>query len=433
NGHTGGRIVTLAACLTFLPGALAGAMITFGGLAALGAALPGEAGWFSYGVAIALAVAAAAAEARGARIAPQIRRQLPEHWRRVMPMPAAAALYGILLGLGFTTFVLTFGVWALAGIALALGEPAAGLVLGIGFGLGRAIPIIALAPVADRPLGRRAVTLMAERPGLYRVIRLGDAAALTVAALALFGAAVAQAAVTFVPRASDPSADEDALAYARGVADRAVIDEGQGPVELTGTDPAISGAYVAVLDGDQVVILHRSSHEEADRFAATGVDAVSISGDWVAYRTRIERQDRIFARALGDSGRAGVPTLIDSIQDPAQLGLPALAGRRLVYAAAGRRSNRIVLYNLSQRQDRTLLFSRRNGLTNPSLLGGTLAYVRNRRGGDQLRLLRLRGLRDRSLISGDRRLWSTSLTSRRVYVTVLEGAAPRSRIISVRR
>ena len=41
------------------------------------------------------------------RIVPQIRRQLPEHWRRAMPMPLAAALYGVLLGLGFTTFVLT--------------------------------------------------------------------------------------------------------------------------------------------------------------------------------------------------------------------------------------------------------------------------------------------------------------------------------------
>ena len=56
-------------------------------------------------------------------IVPQIRRQVPEHWRRVLPMPLAAALYGVLLGLGFTTFVLTFGVFALAAIAFALGDP----------------------------------------------------------------------------------------------------------------------------------------------------------------------------------------------------------------------------------------------------------------------------------------------------------------------
>ena len=31
-----------------------------------------------------------------------------------MPLPLAAGLYGVLLGLGFTTFILTFAVWALA-------------------------------------------------------------------------------------------------------------------------------------------------------------------------------------------------------------------------------------------------------------------------------------------------------------------------------
>ena len=181
-GHTGGQPTTLAACATFLPGAIVGAVFTFGGLSVVGAAIPGEAGWASYTVASVVALVAAVAEARGRRIAPQIRRQLPEHWRRVMPMPLAAALYGVLLGLGFTTFVLTFGVWALAGISLALGEPAAGLAIGLGFGVGRAIPIVALAPFAARPFGRKAITLMAERPELYRAIRLGDALVLAAAA-----------------------------------------------------------------------------------------------------------------------------------------------------------------------------------------------------------------------------------------------------------
>ncbi len=40
-GHTGGRWVTPAACATFLPGAVVGAVITFGGLALVGSALPG--------------------------------------------------------------------------------------------------------------------------------------------------------------------------------------------------------------------------------------------------------------------------------------------------------------------------------------------------------------------------------------------------------
>ena len=107
-------------------------------------------------MAAAIALAAAAGEARGARIVPQVRRQVPESWRRVLPVPLAAGLYGVLLGLGFTTFILTFAVWALAGVSVALGDPA----------LGRAdrprasapaarCPVIALAPLAGRARRRR--------------------------------------------------------------------------------------------------------------------------------------------------------------------------------------------------------------------------------------------------------------------------------------
>ena len=84
----------------------------------------------------ALALAAAVADWRGLRIAPQIRRQVPERWRWIMPLPLACALYGVLLGLGFTTFVLAFAVWALAGISFAAGEPALGALIGVAFGAG---------------------------------------------------------------------------------------------------------------------------------------------------------------------------------------------------------------------------------------------------------------------------------------------------------
>src|SRR5262249_2642726 len=147
---------------------------------------------------------------------PQIRRQLPEHWRRVMPMPLAAALYGVLLGLGFTTFVLSFGVWALAGVSLALGDPSLGLLLGAAFGLGRALPIILLAPLAGSEAGIRAAELMCERDSVYLGLRRGDAAALLLAAVALVAApGSAGASGTRVAHATDPSATADALLFER--------------------------------------------------------------------------------------------------------------------------------------------------------------------------------------------------------------------------
>ena len=432
-GHTGGMRTTLAACLTFLPGAVAGALFTFGGLALAGALLHGAGGELAYGVAAVLALAAAVAEARGTRIAPQIRRQLPEHWRRVMPMPLAAALYGVLLGLGFTTFVLSFGVWALAGIALALGEPAAGLAIGVGFGVGRAIPIVALAPLAERATGRRALTLMAERPGIYRGIRFGDAAALVAAAGALLVGPGASAGVGDVKKSADPSADAGALVYQRGPARRAQLRAGTGAVSLPGTDPAVGGPHIATIRGDEIAIFDRKTLDELGSVGVEGVDAIAISDKTLAYRTRINGRDRIHVRAIGNPAQPGQPRSIATVAPPAQLSRPSLDGRRLAYAIGQQSRNRIVLVSLGTNDRRTVLASVTSALTNPALRGDHVLYVRSKKRRDQLRL---RGLGknegDRALLSrGDQRLWSTALTPERAYVTVLGGGAPR--IVSVGR
>jgi len=179
SGYAGRLRTTLAACVTFTAGALAGGVATFGGLSALGAAL-GAGGPAALGVAVAVAAAAAAGEARGARIVPQVRRQVPESWRRLLPVPLAAAGYGVLLGLGFTTFILSFAVWALAGVCVALGDPTAGVLAGLAFGAGRALPVVLLAPRA----GGAVHAAMAERPRILRSLRLLDAVALAAVAVA---------------------------------------------------------------------------------------------------------------------------------------------------------------------------------------------------------------------------------------------------------
>jgi hypothetical protein len=175
---------SLAACATFALGALAGGALTFGGLALVGAAL-GAGGTAAVGAAAVVAVAAAVAEARGLRIAPQIRRQVPEAWRRVLPVPVAAAGYGVLLGLGFTTFVLSFAVWALAGTSVALGDPALGLAIGLAFGAGRALPVVGLAPFAGTERSGAITAAMCERPAILLGLRRLDAVALAACAVAL--------------------------------------------------------------------------------------------------------------------------------------------------------------------------------------------------------------------------------------------------------
>ena len=181
HGYAGRLRTTLAACATFSLGALAGGAITFGGLALLGSAL----GAGAPAVAAVIALAAAVGEARGARILPQIRRQVPESWRRRLPVPVAAAGYGVLLGLGFTTFILTFAVWALAGVSVALGDPALGLAIGLAFGAGRLLPVIALAPAGETEWGAAAHAAMAERPRILRSLRAVDAVAMAACAVVL--------------------------------------------------------------------------------------------------------------------------------------------------------------------------------------------------------------------------------------------------------
>ena len=184
HGYAGRLRTSLAACATFSAGALAGGAATFGGLALLGQAL-GAGGAAALAVAAAVALAAAVGEARGARILPQVRRQVPESWRRRMPVPLASGLYGLLLGLGFTTFILTFAVWALAGVSVALGDPALGLLVGLAFGAGRLLPVVALAPAAGTAAAAAAHAAMAEQPRILRSLRALDAVALAACAVVL--------------------------------------------------------------------------------------------------------------------------------------------------------------------------------------------------------------------------------------------------------
>lgn len=201
-----GRRAMRAACATFSAGAVAGGVITFGALALLGAALRLQGTGAGLVAAVAVALLAAAGEAAGVRVVPQIRRQVPERWRRVMPLPVAAGLYGLLLGLGFTTFVLTLAVWALAGVSVALGSPLVGLAVGVGFGVGRALPVVAMAPRMTG-VGGRMMQRMVERPGILRRLRLADAALLAALALAmaLAGAGPGGGAAAAAPPSPEPA------------------------------------------------------------------------------------------------------------------------------------------------------------------------------------------------------------------------------------
>jgi len=391
-GHTRGRRTTAAACAAFVPGALAGGVVTFGLVSLAGTLLGG--GTTALGAGALVAVVAALLEARGTRIVPQIRRQVPEHWRRVLPLPLAATGYGVLLGLGFTTFVLTFAVPALAGICLAVGEPAAGLAVGLAFGAGRALPVVILAPLAAHPAGIRAGELMAERPGILRGFRAADAMAMTACALVL-GAASVQASdqrVT-VAGAADPTAADGDLAWrtpdGAGVLRR---DGSDGP--LAGTHPALGGGHLALHTPGGVVVSRRGDGSVVRTLPIGGTDPLAVSAKWVAVRSATPRGDRMDVWSLADGTRRTVM----SVRAPGQLGRPSLDGDRLVFHVAARAS-RIVEADLAGGRRRNLRTGERVGLTNPSLRDGSLLYVRTSAFSQSLQLgPRTRPRRDRTLL-----------------------------------
>ena len=72
---------------------------------------------------------------------PQLRRQTKEIWGKILPGIAAAVLWGLDLGLIFTTWLTFSGVWLLVVVAALVGEPAFGAMLFVLYWFGRAMSI----------------------------------------------------------------------------------------------------------------------------------------------------------------------------------------------------------------------------------------------------------------------------------------------------
>ena len=386
SGYAGRARTAVAASLAFAAGALAGGVATFGGAALLGDAL-GLGGGLAVGAAAAGLLVAALGDAAGRRIVPQVRRQVPESWRRRMPVALAAGLYGVLLGLGFTTFVLSFATWALAIACLALGDVVAGVTIGLAFGAGRAGPVVVRAPRRDRETGVRAAAAMAERPAILRGLRASAATALLAgaAALALDGApadaapraAAAQAPLAvelFSREAGDPVASGPFLAW-ESLDGRALFRRGaEDPIELPGADPAVGGAFVAWRDDGQIIIARPDTLGRLAVVDAPGADALAISNTHLVWRAPNPGAGHrmLVLEFATRTTRSVVEAPLGS------LGRPSLSGSRLAYHLVGRNTgSRLVTIELTTGQQSIVRRARRGAmLLNPTTDGDRLLYVR---------------------------------------------------------
>ena len=432
----GGRRALVASEATFALGLVVGASLIFGALGLAGSALhPSR---VAVAVAAGLALAAAATDAAGRRVRPQIRFQVPESWRRTMPLPRALFLYGVLLGTGLTTYVPAATAWALLPLGLVLGSVTGALTIAAGLAAGRALPVLVLA-------WRGEETLLAERPQGLRVVRALAALSL-VLGIAAFVAGAVHAATTVATRAGDPSVAATDLAWQRPGVGGFLSRSGQVE-QLPGTHPAVGGALVAWYVGSTITVASRDTLAPVTTLEEPGVQALAVSDTWL-----VEEVDRagtgteILVRPLADTSRTIV---VATAKQAGRLGRPSLNGNLVLFHRETAQGSWITAYAIATGNRRKLRTSDDAQLLNPSLLGGRLLYVRASRCGQELRagpmgggaervLYRLPPLagqdrgRERGHTSQGERvpcsnrphpttkmLWTTALAGDAAYVTVL--------------
>jgi hypothetical protein len=376
------RSATFVACTTFTVGAVVGGALTFGGLASVGHLVGHHSSGVREALGVGIALAAAIADWRGVKIAPQIRRQVPERWRWTMPLPLACGLYGILLGLGFTTFVLAFAVWALAGISFATGSPILGLLIGCAFGIGRALPIVWMAPGLKHNHGARRLDDMAAEPRLWLGLRRLDALGLCLCALFLSGAVATAAGLR---GATDPSAADGELVWQQVNGTGMMRLQSGHTSALPGSHPALSQSSIAWQAGGQLTIADRASLAVKATFPVAQLSALAVSDGWVVYRAPgAAGAENLFGISL--LAPAQTPHLIAS-RPTGVIGRPVLEGSTVVFTLDTPHNAAIQAIDLSTGARHALRATHSgSAFVNPSLLDGRLLYERIDRCSQELRI-----------------------------------------------
>jgi hypothetical protein len=200
---------------------------------------------------------------------------------------------------------------------------------------------------------------------------------------------------------SDPSADGALVSWHVPGESGVLIVNGQ-PQSAGGSHPALGGGRLAVIGPNGIEVRNTSGAPLHATIPAPGADAVAVSAQWLAWRARDAEGDAIYAVPLA----GGQPR---RIARSGELGRPAIEGDHLAYHVTGRTGSRIVIAEMATGKRRTVRRERRALLTNPSIAGGRLLYVRSVYTLQELRL----GPHPHRSPRRDRRLWSMPPTGRR--------------------
>lgn len=350
-----------------------GGVATFGGVSLLGGALGLGSGSVAAWMAAGVVVLAGVLDLRFLPVTPQIRNQVPERVRRHAPLPVTASLYGLMLGLGFTTYLLTWAMWALLAGCLLLASPAAGVAVGVAFGIGRALPVVLLAGRFERESTQRFILEMETGPLLLGLRRI-DGLALIVSAMLIVPVATADAARMqgFVHNPSDGGSAGAAVSVPGG--NSQLVRPDGSILALPGTDAALGDGLAAWRNGDVVTIADAFSLTLIAQYTIPGVNALAVGGATLAYRTTDPKgNDAISARPVF----GGEPVLLGSFEQPTMLSRPSVSGATVVFGVWGARYSRLIAVAPDGSGWRVL----RNDaawrvVSNPSVQGDSVIYVR---------------------------------------------------------
>lgn len=366
---------------------------------------------------------------------PQLARQVPERWRRELPLPLWSAGYGAALGLGLLTHQAVATFWVAAAGALALGDPAAAAACLGCFGLGRALMVI-LPARAGRDPGDAVLRLAARRAALGPANAgvLALLAALLVAAAPAAGAP-AGAAAAGAYGVYDPAASGRVVAHAVAVPGAPpavwVLPPGLPGVRFDGArSPALDGDLVAYADDGGIRVVDWRTGREQARIPGA-VSKPALEWPYIAY---VRTQPGGLRLELLNA-RTGASSVVDSGHGRVDVGRPALWGGLIAWhRAAGRRSV-ILLRPILGRGRRVIARSVTGLQINPSLAQGQVLWVEQTGLSSYLRLRGIGGGRVRTLLTQrgpGRFLWTTALADRTAYATRWDPSTGRAEILARR-
>jgi hypothetical protein len=174
---------------------------------------------------------------------PQRRGQVPESWRRHLPVMIWAPAYGVMLGLGVLTFQVVSTFWVVAGASIALGTPSTAAACFALFGLGRVLMVI-VPPSFASSYSVAAVGIGPAMPAVRRVngLLLVGVGLLALASSPAVGAAASGPIGTYLPSISGPT-----LGVVTGAGDGTQSVSIGNHTIIGATSPSVAGQLAAVV------------------------------------------------------------------------------------------------------------------------------------------------------------------------------------------